>query len=383
MYLETYPLAIKAGQEKKLVYENTRKSTLTFLYIGKNEDTLQYFSSYFKSGFFVEGFSEARLAIDSLQLNNGNLPDAIIIDIPFHKSRLENFCNFLDVRSLLAKTILVYSEKSLAGDEVKFLQRTDFVDDVVDINSWKINFSHKISFLKKLKNQRRVLSLGKNSHNNNAAETDSIVVGKRFSAKRLFDIVIASLLIILSLPVLVILAILIKLESKGPIIYASPRAGQGFKIFKFYKFRTMEVDADKKIEALAHLNQYKKNENGAKFLKICNDPRVTRIGKFLRKTSLDELPQFYNVLIGDMSLVGNRPLPIYEASTLTTNEFVERFMAPAGITGLWQIKKRGKANMSVEERIELDISYARNASILTDMLIIARTPVALFQKCDV
>jgi lipopolysaccharide/colanic/teichoic acid biosynthesis glycosyltransferase len=145
----------------------------------------------------------------------------------------------------------------------------------------------------------------------------------------------------------------------------------------------MVVNADKKIEALAHLNQYRDNENGPKFFKISNDPRVTRVGRFLRNTSLDELPQLFNVLKGDMSLVGNRPLPLYEAATLTTNEFVERFMAPAGITGLWQIKKRGRDEMSIDERISLDISYARKSTMLYDLWIMAKTPRALFQKSDV
>ena len=144
----------------------------------------------------------------------------------------------------------------------------------------------------------------------------------------------------------------------------------------------MEVNADKKVEALLHLNQYADNK-AANFFKISNDPRITRVGRFLRNTSLDELPQLFNVIKGDMSLVGNRPLPLYEASTLTTNEFVERFMAPAGITGLWQIKKRGQAEMSCEERINLDISYARKSNMLYDLWIMANTPKALLQKSDV
>jgi lipopolysaccharide/colanic/teichoic acid biosynthesis glycosyltransferase len=145
----------------------------------------------------------------------------------------------------------------------------------------------------------------------------------------------------------------------------------------------MVVNADEKIDTLAHLNQYGSNGKGAKFFKIANDPRITKVGRFLRNSSLDELPQLFNVLIGDMSLVGNRPLPLYEAATLTTNEFVERFMAPAGITGLWQIKKRGKAEMSIDERIGLDISYARKSTLLYDLWIMANTPGALLQKSDV
>jgi lipopolysaccharide/colanic/teichoic acid biosynthesis glycosyltransferase len=201
--------------------------------------------------------------------------------------------------------------------------------------------------------------------------------------KRTVDILIASAAIIFLLPVFILIAIAIKLESRGPVFYSAARAGRCFKVFRFYKFRSMVNNADKKVEALAHLNQYDGNESGPRFFKVVNDPRVTKLGRFLRNTSLDELPQLFNVLKGDMSVVGNRPLPIYEAETLTTNEFMERFNAPAGITGLWQVEKRGKTDMSVEERINLDISYARNLSFLMDFGIMARTPMALFQKSNV
>jgi lipopolysaccharide/colanic/teichoic acid biosynthesis glycosyltransferase len=119
------------------------------------------------------------------------------------------------------------------------------------------------------------------------------------------------------------------------------------------------------------------------FFKLSDDPRVTRFGKFLRNTSLDELPQFINVFLGHMSLVGNRPLPLYEAQELTTDEYAARFMAPAGITGLWQVKKRGSLNMSAEERINIDIAYAAKCDFATDLWIIANTPSALLQKANV
>jgi lipopolysaccharide/colanic/teichoic acid biosynthesis glycosyltransferase len=383
MYSETYPLAVNVEQSwtnnfEALVYETPRKSSLTFLYIGKEEESLQYFSRYFRSGLFTEGFVQAQVILDNLQFTKGYLPDTIIVDIPLVKSQLENFCSYLKEKGILTKTAVIYNEKQLDHDKVKILQRLELVDDVTDINSWEINFSKKVSFLKKLKTQHSSLHLSQAMLNGyNTAQVQKI-----FNVKRVFDIVIATLGILLLSPLLLAIVLIIKLGSKGPIIYAAPRAGRGFKVFKFYKFRTMEVDADQKIEALAHLNQYDKNEKGARFLKLCNDPRVTKVGRFLRRTSLDELPQLFNVLIGDMSLVGNRPLPLYEAATLTTNEFVERFMAPAGITGLWQIKKRGQPKMSAEERISLDISYARNSSLLFDMWIIAQTPVALFQKSN-
>ena len=120
------------------------------------------------------------------------------------------------------------------------------------------------------------------------------------------------------------------------------------------------------------------------FVKIENDPRVTRIGRFIRKYSIDELPQLLNVLKGDMSIVGNRPLPLYEAELLTSDAYIDRFMAPSGLTGLWQVEKRGGAGkMSAEERKQLDIKYAQDFSFWLDLKIILRTFTAFVQKENV
>jgi lipopolysaccharide/colanic/teichoic acid biosynthesis glycosyltransferase len=198
--------------------------------------------------------------------------------------------------------------------------------------------------------------------------------------KRAFDILISAFALLMLLPVCVLIAIIIKLESKGSIFYISKRAGTGYKIFNFYKFRTMRQGADAELANLAHLNQYGENSGAGVFFKIKDDPRITRFGEFLRNTSLDEIPQLLNVLLGDMSLVGNRPLPLYEAEKLTKDQIAWRFLAPAGITGLWQITKRGKDNMSPEERIALDMEYAMNNSFWLDMKILFSTFPALLQK---
>ena len=180
-----------------------------------------------------------------------------------------------------------------------------------------------------------------------------------------------------------LIAIAIRIESRGSIFYIAKRAGRGYRIFNFYKFRTMQQGADKRVSELHHLNLYSGESKGPVFFKVNNDPRITKVGGFLRNTSMDELPQLFNVLLGDMSLVGNRPLPLYEAETLTTDDYAARFLAPAGITGLWQVKKRGNKDMSVEERINLDIDYASKCNFTTDLWIIANTPNALFQKENV
>ena len=121
----------------------------------------------------------------------------------------------------------------------------------------------------------------------------------------------------------------------------------------------------------------------ASFLKVANDPRITPVGHFLRNTSLDELPQLFNVVKGDMSLVGNRPLPLYEAETLTNDDDAERFLAPAGITGLWQVTERGRADVSEARRKALDNEYARVRSFWYDLTLLYRTLPASVQRVNV
>jgi lipopolysaccharide/colanic/teichoic acid biosynthesis glycosyltransferase len=194
--------------------------------------------------------------------------------------------------------------------------------------------------------------------------------------KRIFDVVAAASAIVLLMPLLLLIALLIKSESRGPVIYISKRAGRNYRVFDFYKFRSMRVDADKEIHSLARLNLYQGN---AAFIKIKDDPRVTRIGAFLRSTSLDELPQLFNVLKGDMSLIGNRPLPLYEAQHLTTDEWALRFLAPAGMTGLWQVSKRGQNMVNDQDRKHLDARYASTQSLELDYQIFVKTFSALRQ----
>lgn len=201
-------------------------------------------------------------------------------------------------------------------------------------------------------------------------------------AKRIFDIIGASLAILLSCWIWIPVAIAIRLESRGPVIYRSRRAGFGYQVFDFFKFRSMYLDSDLQIQQLRHLSKYDPAKGKeAVFIKIHRDPRITRVGKFIRRYSIDELPQLLNVLRGDMSLVGNRPLPLYEAELLTRDEWIARFLAPAGITGLWQITKSNVASMTTEERIALDLQYSHtDYSVMNDLRIAFKTFSAFVQK---
>lgn len=260
--------------------------------------------------------------------------------------------------------------------------------------------------------------------------------------KRLFDIVFSSLAIILLSPIMILTAIAIKLESPGPALFKSKRVGTNYQIFDFLKFRSMYADAEKRLKELSKTeNQYAKHhedshspspspqyqqvnseilldmglesnmmisdeevmligddfvvaetdfskqkeaDNNNAFVKIENDPRVTKVGRIIRKYSIDELPQLFNILKGDMSIVGNRPLPLYEAEKLTVDSSIDRFMAPAGLTGLWQVEERGKGGkMSADERKQLDIQYGQTYSLGLDLKIIFRTLFAFVQKEDV
>lgn len=219
-----------------------------------------------------------------------------------------------------------------------------------------------------------------------AQQVPKEAIGFRTSrGKRIFDVLGATFGLALSLPVWLPIMVAIRLESKGPVLYRSKRVGAGYKVFNFLKFRSMRTDADTLLHQVMHLNQYATADDdgggsGPAFLKIANDPRITRVGRFIRKYSIDELPQLINVLRGDMSLVGNRPLPLYEAELLTRDEWAARFLAPAGITGLWQVTKRGHADMSAEERIALDVRYSREYCAWVDLLIIFKTFRAFIQK---
>ena len=272
----------------------------------------------------VQGYLQARAYLaETLRKQPHRVPGLVVLDLPYNKTDLAFFSAWLRAAEGLNHIPIIYNEAALSPFMTNLPKQLQLVDDVTNVYQNAATLKYKSKHLGHLLVHRRK--------------------DNRFLIQGL-------------------LRRMLRWISEG-----------GRRMFDIVVQR----------ELLENRNQYDNGEGGARFFKIVGDPRVTRFGNLLRNTSLDELPQLINVLKGDMSIVGNRPLPLYEAATLTTNEWAERFMAPAGITGLWQIKKRGRADMSAQERIHLDISYARRSNLVYDLWILANTPGALIQKTDV
>ena len=191
--------------------------------------------------------------------------------------------------------------------------------------------------------------------------------------KRGFDILLSTLGLILLSPLFLIIAILVKTTSKGPVFYVSDRIGRNGYTFKFYKFRSMNVDAD---EQLIKLLKHNEVEGGVTF-KMEDDPRITKFGKFIRKTSLDELPQLWNIFLGQMTIVGPRPCTVREFHLYDERD-QQRLAVKQGLTGEWQVN--GRSNTTFKEMIEMDIHYCAARSIWYDTKIFFKTFLAVFKK---
>lgn len=387
---------------------------LYYIYIGNNRTIIDHLSKVTGGMFMaVSSCNKAAKVIDSIR-------ERYNTSILYERNEVEQDCqdiNFLHKRFPRVYMILVTDE--LPSAEIRrYLQS--------GVNNTLTPFANE----ENIQEMTKFLRLRKEHRLQEFSQTHRKVLNtfQLPTWKRVFDVLFASAVLIVLSPILIATAIAIRMESKGKIIYKSQRVGSNYKIFNFLKFRSMYTNADKRLKELNSLNQYKIEEEipdeqpdirfddlvgtpeeeatllisddfviseedfhkkksleqQNTFVKIENDPRVTRVGRFIRKYSIDELPQLFNVLMGDMSIVGNRPLPLYEAELLTSDTYIERFMAPAGLTGLWQVEKRGGAGkMSAEERKQLDIKYARDFSFWLDMKILLKTVTAFVQKENV
>lgn len=200
--------------------------------------------------------------------------------------------------------------------------------------------------------------------------TPTLEGGQRV-AKRLFDLLVSGLLIVLALPLMALVALLVKLDSPGPVLFRQERVGMEGHAFQMFKFRSMISDAELRLADIAH-----RNEGHGVLFKIKNDPRVTHVGRFLRRYSLDELPQLFNIFAGSMSLVGPRP-PLPSEVESYEHDVRRRLLVKPGLTGLWQVS--GRSNLSWQDSVRLDLYYVENWSLAGDLVILLKTVRAVFQ----
>jgi len=354
----------------------TQEDSMTgFYYIGSERAHVDKLVSIFKHGYASANMQEA---ITALTREKHAPPEVICCGSHFGLAAITRLAGFLANHPILSGVpFIIDADKMTSADHHEYV-KNKLADDILFMSEYDERaFIRKVRFMQKVKCGIRERE--RMQKKENAPQLTNVLYN---FLKRCFDILVASFLLLLLAPLFFLIALAVMAESGWPVFYISRRAGKGYRIFNFYKFRTMFTGSDQHLIELAHLNQYQ-GSHKPRFFKVKNDPRITRVGRFLRNSSLDELPQLINVLTGDMSLVGNRPLPLYEAETLTTNMLADRFLAPAGITGLWQIKQRGREVMTDEERIGLDIDYVNNSNFIYDLWIMANTPQALMQKANV
>lgn len=288
------------------------------------------------SEFSQSGFSLACNLDELLPYLRSNVVDEVVVALP--------------MRSLHSRA----SEVATICEEQGILVR--FISNLFDVDT-------KVS-------RRSVVMLDDDdsviTHNTVKLEGWPVVI------KRLIDIAVSASMTLLLLPVFLLTALLIKLTSPGPVFFVQKRIGLNKRRFGIYKFRTMVIDAEKRMKEIEHLNEV----SGPVF-KIKNDPRITPVGKFLRKTSIDELPQLFNVLMGDMSLVGPRPLPLRDYEGFSEDWQRRRFSVRPGVTCLWQIG--GRSSISFEQWMELDLQYIDKWSLLLDFKILLKTIPAVLK----
>ena len=365
-----------------------------FVYIGKDSKTINLFSKLSIGVFYAA--SNCNQAIKVLDKIREKYDTALF----FEQINLsQDIANIHYMRKKYPGLYMVLVIDSLSKEEAPEYLKAG-INNTIKYETNPESLQALSTFLKHRKDQK-IQALQLKTQNLNAFRLPLW--------KRAFDIVFSGMALLCLSPLLILTALAIRLESKGPIIYKSKRVGSNYLIFDFLKFRSMYTDADKHLKDFNTLNQYqqeeeqedllisddfviseedyihkKSKEKSNAFVKLENDPRITKIGRFIRKYSIDELPQLINILKGDMSIVGNRPLPLYEAELLTSDEHIDRFMGPAGLTGLWQVEKRGEAGkLSAEERKQLDITYAKTFSFWLDIKIILKTVTAFIQKENV
>ena len=336
------------AQISNVLNQSFGRRNRSILHVGKNGEVLfDKMMTYHYGVLAFPSLEKACSYIEKEHEQTEELPCAIVCEIPEAKKSPDSTISIIKSKEPYDLIPFILISDHYSESDRKFalsLNVDDYFAQPLNAENldFRINFLNTFNGLRK-KEQQEGMNFESPKNNNLGV----------WSSKRTFDVMVAFLALLLLLPVSLVIALTIKLDSRGPIFYGSKRAGTGYKVFDLFQFRTMSGE------------------------------KVTRFGKLLRKTKLDQAPQLINVLKGDMSLVGNIPLPLTRAEQLTKDQLSWRFLAPAGITGLWRIANKVKNGPTEEEMLILDIDYAKNNSFLYDIKIILKSVPTLFRPSEV
>jgi lipopolysaccharide/colanic/teichoic acid biosynthesis glycosyltransferase len=334
--------------------EPTEIKKLQFFYIGTQSRYAEMLQEYFEFGYTSTSADNAIYTLKRLlkKADEVTIPSMIIAEGTLGTEHLVELHKFIYSHKIMADVPFIVEATGLAAAELNRFKRYAFIDDLLFLNEFTgPALLCKVNFLQRMK-QKQVQQ----------PETCKVETAFRPYAdvkavvKRGLDLLIASVLLAALSPLMLLVALAVKLDTGGPVLYTTLRTGRGYRIFHLYKFNTIVQDVAKKKEGIT----------------------ISRVGMFLRKSSLDELPQLLNVWLGDLSLVGHRALPLYEAEKLTTNNNADYFLSPAGLTG-WQLQKNGKVVMPVEAPLA---PAADKSDLLYDIWLMANKSSAAIQKSN-
>jgi lipopolysaccharide/colanic/teichoic acid biosynthesis glycosyltransferase len=334
--------------------EPTDIKKLPFFYIGTQTRNTEKLKEHFEFGYLSITADNAIFTLKRLLKKQEGviIPDMIIAEGTLGTEQLVELHKFIYSHRIMADVPFIVEANGLSRNELAGFKRYTFIDELLFLNEFTAPaLLRKASFLKKMK-QKRV----QQPENCKVETSFSTYPDVRSVLKRGLDLLISSTLLAMLSPVMLLIALAVKLDTGGPVLFGTIRTGRGFRIFNLYKFNTIIQDEDKK-------------KNGAS---------ISRIGMFLRKTSLDELPLLLNVWLGDLSLRGHRALPLYEASRLTTNTCANHFLSAVGITG-WQNPKNELEAIPADAALTTD---GDKSDLLYDIWLMANKPAAVIPKTN-
>ncbi|MBO9198968.1 MULTISPECIES: sugar transferase [Niastella] len=334
--------------------EPTDIKTLQFFYIGTQASYTEKLKEYFEFGYTTISADNAIFTLKRLfrKTDDVTIPSMVIAEGMLGTEHLAQLHQFIYSHKIMAGVPFIVEATGLSPEELARFKRHAFVDEILFLNEFTAtSLLRKVNFLQRMK-QKRVF------------QPETCKVETSFSryptvkavVKRGLDLLIASIFLAVLGPLMLLIALAVKLDTGGPVLYSTLRTGRGYRIFNLYKFNTIVQDAAKKKAGIA----------------------ISRVGMFFRKTGLDELPLLLNVWLGDLSLSGHRALPLYEAEKLTNNSSANHFLAPAGITG-WQIQKKDKVVIPVETPLA---PLTDKSDLLYDIWLAASKSSAAIQKSN-